>query len=86
MRSNEIHLAPVCWGSVPAKPTTGRFVKSAVVLERRLISLAFSKNIRALAGTKHQSEVNKTTWCRQALRCLGEVLSQQLGTCRGDLC
>jgi len=86
VRSKEIQLAYICWGSVPSKPMDGRFVKSAVVLERRLVSPAFSKNIRALAGAKQQFEVNKTTWCRQALWCLGEVLSQQLGTCRGDLC
>lgn len=82
VRSKEIHLTPVCWGSVPAKSMAGWFVKSAVILERHLISPAFSKNIRALAEAKQQSEVNKTTWCRQALQCLGEVLSQQLGTCR----
>lgn len=86
MRSKKIHLAPAFWGLVPAKPMASWFVKSAVVLERHLISPSFSKNIRALAGAKQQSEVNKTTWCRQALQSLGEVLSQQLGTCRGDLC
>lgn len=86
MRS-KIHLAPFAGDqSAPTKPMASQFLKSAVVLERRFASLAFSKNIRALAGAKQQSEVNKTTWCRQALRCLGEVLSQQLDTCRADLC